>query len=569
MVELIQRVTERLSIGPESILLPVLALAVAVLSGGGLSRRAVQAIDRFSLLSLLGIAAALTGRLAVEMAAGAVVVAVVLWCGLGRRGALRLALIGFGLGWLGNIAVITANGAMPVKDETGDLRVATEQRHRYELLTGSTKLAWLADTITVPVSGGLASPGDVLLSMSVAVGIVAIAHSPDGRGGTGRRRRRAWHQARFDAALEAMEVEAARAAATAGARAWPDEARLRWNAVTLAMAIDDHRAAADEAVAVLADLKLGDEDRARCLEGHAVALVMDGDATTLHVADNALLEAEALLPGDAGLALSRALLDLRRGHLDEAAARARLVLEREAPGEHSRARAVLLDTLLARHQADGRAAPELLGLLPRFRADSSLPMELHHVCALAAYQSHADDHAAAITLMRDAARSVTTRDEDSAAAITYHLAYVLARSSDAEDVPEIDRLLGTLPKEYPSAPARSHTDALRNLASGDPDAALAATSRTLESGSLTPAQSAEVHLTRATALAALGRHPEAVRSRAEAIRQAPHHQLLADLVGVEEGVVQGFRKGVPQDRPSVRQLLPYPTPTSASTGGRQ
>lgn len=325
------------------------------------------------------------------------------------------------------------------------------------------------------------------------------------------------------------------------------------------MTIGDYRSAAEEALAILADPALPNVDRAPFLQGYAVALIMDGDGTKLHIADNALREAESLVPGDTSLVLSRALLDLRRGFLAEAAAGARLVLERETSAEHPRARMVLLDTLLAQHVTDGRAAPELLTLLRRAGSDPELQQEVHHVCALAAYQSHAGDHAAAITVMRGAARW-TKASDDGAAAITYHLAYVLARSSDAACLTEIDLLLSTLPPDYPSTPARAHTDALRNLVANDPEAALAAATGTLESGPLTPVQRAEVHLTKAMALAALGHHPEAARSRAEAAEHAPHHQLLGS--GGDERVLH-------KDRTPVRSFLFPAAPTSATSNSQR
>jgi len=188
---------------------------------------------------------------------------------------------------------------------------------------------------------------------------------------------------------------------------------------------------------------------------------------------------------------------------------------------------VLLDTLLAKYRIDGQRSAELLDLLEGLFADPSIRSGADYVCPLAGYYSHAGNHPAAAKILRDSAAWAIGPDET--AAIGYHLAYVLARSADATCVPEIDRLLGELPSDYPSVPALAHTTALRHLTAGDHSAALAAACRSLASDALTAAEAAEVHLTLATVLTSLDRHEEADAGRAQACRQAPHHQLL-DLV---------------------------------------
>jgi thioredoxin-like negative regulator of GroEL len=143
---------------------------------------------------------------------------------------------------------------------------------------------------------------------------------------------------------------------------------------------------------------------------------------------------------------------------------------------------------------------------------------------LAAYYSHAGDHARAAALLRDAAASMT--DPEEAAAIGYHLAYVLARANDAANVAEIDQLLADLPPGYPSAPARAHTTALRHLSTADGPAALEAASAALNGPVPTPADAAEVRLTIADALETVGRYSDAAGFRSAASQWAPRHQLL-------------------------------------------
>jgi hypothetical protein len=173
---------------------------------------------------------------------------------------------------------------------------------------------------------------------------------------------------------------------------------------------------------------------------------------------------------------------------------------------------------------DGQRSSELLDLLEGLYSDPGISSTARYVCPLAGYYSHAGDHPAAIKILRDHAAVAIGPDE--AAAIGYHLAYVLARSASATCVPEIDRLLDALPPGYPSVPALAHTTALRHLTAGDPSAALADACRSLTSDALTPAEAAEVHLTVSAALAALGRPVEAAESRAEASRLAPNHLVL-------------------------------------------
>ncbi|MGH8867534.1 MAG: DUF5317 domain-containing protein [Actinomycetes bacterium] len=80
-------------------------------------------------------------------------------------------------GLLGNIAVVVANGAMPVSaDATVRAGVATtaaalDAGARTDALTAETRLGWLADRIPValPLRRDVASPGDVLIAAGLAL----------------------------------------------------------------------------------------------------------------------------------------------------------------------------------------------------------------------------------------------------------------------------------------------------------------------------------------------------------------------------------------------------------------
>jgi hypothetical protein len=483
---------------------------------------------------VVNVVARLTCPFLVTIAISGLTAAACLGYAMTRRGAFRIGLAVFAFGALANAAVVLANGAMPVAERPEALALAPDQVDevwrsieadpKYELVTASTRVAWLGDTIPLPHFRGLASPGDLLLWVSIPFTVIALAHLTDGRGGTGRRLSRRRFRRRFDRAAETWDADAAQREVDAGLRAWPGDPIIRFHALIVPVLANDFRASADRAVAALAEGNLSEWHQGQFLWGYADALLMC-DPPDLEGAEAALAEAEVLRPGEITQVTTRALLAMRRGEMDEAAAGARYVLSAKASGEAGKATLILLEALLTQYELDGRASTELVGAIRSVVAMPNVAHDVRYTCALAAYQSHAGEHAAAVAVLRDAARLMPDPNHP-VEAVHYHLAYVLARTGDAASIADIERLLDSIPPHYPSPSARAHTTALRHLTAGDPAAALTAVAEALEDGALTPAHAAEVHLTRAAALGAMGREPEAAESRAGAMRLAPHHQLL-------------------------------------------
>lgn len=157
------------------------AVVVSLLRGGSL-RRLADSDLRWPWLLFLGVAI----QVAVDLAAarGAIggvpsyagiamsQAAVLIWV-LANRRLPGMALIGLGL--LMNVAVIGANGAMPVDTEAIrrlGVEDATVAPGKHEPMTPDTRLAWLADVIPVPPIRTIVSAGDVVL----AVGVAALVH---------------------------------------------------------------------------------------------------------------------------------------------------------------------------------------------------------------------------------------------------------------------------------------------------------------------------------------------------------------------------------------------------------
>lgn len=105
------------------------------------------------------------GGLAVLLASHA---AVALFFGLNwRLPGMALAAVGFLL----NVIVIAANGAMPISEraaEAAGLENFEDFGIKHERLDEGTALPWLADVIPLPGTGKIISAGDVLLAGGIA-----------------------------------------------------------------------------------------------------------------------------------------------------------------------------------------------------------------------------------------------------------------------------------------------------------------------------------------------------------------------------------------------------------------
>lgn len=107
-----------------------------------------------------------------------------LWLGLNalrRRGALRLAVAVITLGWSLNVAVIAANGAMPVSaaavGNAGAEGLREGQLFKHVVARPNSDLRWLGDSIVMRPLRLVVSPGDLTLWLGV-VGLVAVGMSP-------------------------------------------------------------------------------------------------------------------------------------------------------------------------------------------------------------------------------------------------------------------------------------------------------------------------------------------------------------------------------------------------------
>jgi hypothetical protein len=99
-----------------------------------------------------------------------------------------LALAGIGL--LLNVAVISANGAMPVSARAAEIAgvggVVQDYGYRHERLTDDSVVPWLGDVIPVPPFGPVLSVGDVFLSL----GIARLVYERTAASSRGRHRRK-------------------------------------------------------------------------------------------------------------------------------------------------------------------------------------------------------------------------------------------------------------------------------------------------------------------------------------------------------------------------------------------
>ena len=117
------------------------------------------------------VSAATTGVAHTALLATSVVLGV-LWIALQRRH-LASVLLGIGVGL--NVAVVAANGGMPVDSwalaRVGrrDTDVTRDFLYKHVPMTGDTRLSWLADRIPVPIQRNVISAGDVLMAVAICL----------------------------------------------------------------------------------------------------------------------------------------------------------------------------------------------------------------------------------------------------------------------------------------------------------------------------------------------------------------------------------------------------------------
>lgn len=159
----------------------LVALVVGRLAGGTFARLGALPM-RARRLVVLALGAQLLGAVVggpahpVGLAASAGLVVGFLALNRGLRGTGLVA-----LGLLANALAVGVNGAMPVSADaagragvgTSDLIAGVDPRH--ELIGPDTRLAWLGDTVPVPLPRFplVVSPGDVLVAAGVGQLVVA------------------------------------------------------------------------------------------------------------------------------------------------------------------------------------------------------------------------------------------------------------------------------------------------------------------------------------------------------------------------------------------------------------
>ena len=96
----------------------------------------------------------------------------VLWIALQRR---HLASVLLGIGVVLNVAVVAANGGMPVDSGAlarvgrRDVDVTRGFLYKHVPMTGDTRLSWLGDRIPVPIQRNVISVGDVLMAVAICL----------------------------------------------------------------------------------------------------------------------------------------------------------------------------------------------------------------------------------------------------------------------------------------------------------------------------------------------------------------------------------------------------------------
>jgi uncharacterized protein DUF5317 len=162
--------------GSEGVL--VVTVLVGVVAGLARPRRA-----RFGAPRAVGVVLAAAVIQVVSVATTGVVHAVLLatsavfgvvWIALQCRH-LASVLLGIGVGL--NVAVVAANGGMPVDSGAlarvgrRDVDVTRGFLYKHVPMTGDTRLSWLADRIPVPIQRNVISVGDVLMAVAICMWI--------------------------------------------------------------------------------------------------------------------------------------------------------------------------------------------------------------------------------------------------------------------------------------------------------------------------------------------------------------------------------------------------------------
>jgi hypothetical protein len=94
------------------------------------------------------------------------------WIVLQRRHVASV-LLGIGVGL--NVAVVAANGGMPVDSGAlarvgrRDVDVTRGFLYKHVPMTGNTRLSWLGDRIPVPIQRNVISVGDVLMAVAICL----------------------------------------------------------------------------------------------------------------------------------------------------------------------------------------------------------------------------------------------------------------------------------------------------------------------------------------------------------------------------------------------------------------
>ena len=95
-----------------------------------------------------------------------------LWIALQRR---HLASVLLGVGAALNVAVVVANGGMPVDSGAlarvghRDVDVTRDFLYKHVPMTSDTRLSWLGDRIPVPIQRNVISVGDVLMAVAICL----------------------------------------------------------------------------------------------------------------------------------------------------------------------------------------------------------------------------------------------------------------------------------------------------------------------------------------------------------------------------------------------------------------
>ena len=131
--------------------------------------RAVVVVFAAAVAQIVSIAT--TGVMHTALLATSVVLGL-LWIALQRR---HLASVLLGVGAALNVAVVTANGGMPVDSGAlarvgrRDVDVTRGFLYKHVPMTSDTRLSWLGDRIPVPIQRNVISVGDVLMAVAICL----------------------------------------------------------------------------------------------------------------------------------------------------------------------------------------------------------------------------------------------------------------------------------------------------------------------------------------------------------------------------------------------------------------